>query len=81
MTFRIVESVKEDSSVLEEYVLKVRKKNGDFWLRSVEEIVVADHCTHYLPDFTNAWSVLMISLDVGDATTCRLNVRTRTVTH
>lgn len=77
-----LKSVKEDSSALKEYVSKVRKKkNGDFWLRSIEEIVVADHCTEYFTDFTNAWSVLMISLDVEDATTCSLNVRTRTVTN
>lgn len=76
-----LEEIETDFDVLIPHVEAVRKKkNGDFWKNSGTDVLIAENCTEYFTDFTNAWSVLMIRLDVETADTCTLSVRHRTFT-
>lgn len=57
-----------------------KKKNGKFWRNSGTDVYIANHCTHYFTDFTNAWSAMVLRLDVLDEDTCTLSIRQRTYT-
>lgn len=73
--------IEANPSLLASEIEQVRKKkNGGFWRNSGHDVLIAEHCTEYFTDFTNAWSALMIRLDVEDEMTCRLSVRHRTFT-
>lgn len=77
----LLERIEANPDVLIPFVEEVRKKkNGGFWRNSGTDVRVAQNCTEYFTDYTNAWSALMIRLDVLDENTCELSVRNRTFT-
>lgn len=76
-----LEQIETNLDVLTPHVEAVRKKkNGDFWKNSGTDVLIAENCTEYFTDFTNAWSALMIRIDVESADSCALSVRHRTFT-
>lgn len=76
-----LEQIEKNVDVLIPHIEYIRKKkNGDFWKKSGADVLVAQNCTEYFTDFTNAWSALMIRLDVDTTDTCTLSVRHRTFT-
>lgn len=74
--------IESNPDLLIPHIEKIRKKkNGDFWKNSGTDVLLAENCSEYFTDFTNAWSVLMIRLDVETNDTCTLDVRHRTFTY
>lgn len=75
-------AIEADPSVLSPHIDQIRKKkNGGFWKQSGTDVLLAENCTEYFTDFTNAWSALVLRLDVVDEQTCTLSLRERTFTH
>lgn len=78
---KLLGDIEDNADVLIPHIDRIRKKkNGDFWKKSGADVFVAENCTEYFTDFTNAWSALMIRLDVNSEDTCTLSVRHRTFT-
>ncbi|MBL4952197.1 hypothetical protein JK635_08240 [Neobacillus sp. YIM B02564] len=76
-----LQSIQNHPGLLEHFVKKVRKKkNGDFWMNSGTTIETMDFVSTYFTDFTNAWSVLQLRLEVESNRVCRLTLHKRTVT-
>lgn len=77
----LLQKIQQNTDILIPFVEEIRKKkNGGFWRNSGTDVRIAENCTEYFTDYTNAWSALMIRLDVVNETTCKLSVRTRTFT-
>lgn len=75
----LLDEIEENPDVLIPHINEIRKKkNGDFWKNSGQDVMIAENCTTYFTDFTNAWSALVLRLDVNTNDTCTLEVRTRT---
>lgn len=78
----LLREIEAKPEILAPFIEEIRKKkNGWFWSNSGADVQIADNCTEYFTDFTNAWSALMIRLDVLTEDTCKLSVRNRTFTH
>lgn len=78
----LLRKIEENPELLAPFIGAIRKKkNGGLWKKSGADVLIAENCTEYFTDFTNAWSTLMIRLDVLTEDTCQLSVRTRTFTH
>lgn len=79
---KFIYSIEEGAFDFESAVSKVRKKkNGKFWAKSNEDILVLEYLSEYFTDFTNAWSVLGFRLKVQDDTTVVLELGERTYTY
>ena len=73
--------IEENPGILIPHLEVIRKKkNGGFWKQSGTDVLVAENCTEYFTDFTNAWSALMIRVDVDAEAKCTLSLRHRTFT-
>lgn len=78
----LLRKIEAKPEILAPFIEEIRKKkNGWFWSNSGTDVRIAENCTEYFTDFTNAWSALMIRLDVLTEDTCKLSVRNRTFTH
>lgn len=75
----ILDQVEENADHLISTMMEIRKKkNGGFWKNSGMDVYIARYTTRYFTDFTNAWSVLVLRLDVIDEDTCEFGLRYRT---
>lgn len=75
----LLDEIEGNPDVLIPHIAEIRKKkNGDFWKNSGHDVFIAENCTTYFTDFTNAWSALVLRLDVNTNDTCTLDVRHRT---
>lgn len=73
--------IEENPGIVIPYLDIIRKKkNGGFWKQSGADVLIAENCTEYFTDFTNAWSALMIRVDVDAEAKCTLSLRHRTFT-
>lgn len=77
----MMSAVEADPTILTTHIDAIRKKkNGGFWRQSGTDVLIAENCTEYFTEFTNAWSALLLRLDVEDENTCTFDLRTRTYT-
>jgi hypothetical protein len=73
--------LREHATMLEKHVQSLRKKkNKRFWSNSGTTIETMSKVSCYFTDFTNAWRVYQLRLEVVDEFTCELVLRQRTET-
>ncbi len=74
--------LKNDPKQLIPYIKEIRKKkNGKFWSNSGVTIQKMESVCHYFTDYTNAWSMYQLRLEVVNESKCELVLRRRTETY